>query len=123
LVASVTLQDGCPLAAAPALVGQEAEAMGFHLLNSAEHLADCLADVLLSADDEALAPLGPAPIGEAFLLAELGRHSPEWQAAIIDRAMRRDGTTTGATLRRVAALHDGNDSIHPGWAWNGQAGT
>ncbi len=122
LVACITLQEGCSLGVAPGLVHQEAAAMGMRLSEPAEHVADCLADTLLAEDGNTLAPLGPAPIGEAFLVQELTRHAPEQQAAIIDRALHRARTATAATLRRVAELHSDNDSTHPAWAWSRQAG-
>jgi hypothetical protein len=122
LVACITLQDGCSLQAAPCLVQQEAEAMGMHLPESAEYVVDCLADTLLAADDETLEPLGPTPIGEAFLAQELMRHAPEQQAAIVDRALRRDRAATTAVLRRVAELHNDNDRNHPAAGWSCQAG-
>jgi len=122
LVACVTLQDGCAFDAAAALVWQEAEASGIHLPASAEHVADCLADVLLAPDGAALEPLGPAPLGEAFLVRELARHAPEQQAAIIDRALHRARGTTAAKLRRIAELHGGNDPTHPALVWSRQAG-
>ncbi len=122
LVACITLQAGCSLGAAPGLVHQEAAAMGMHLPEPAEHVADCLADTLLAADDNTLAPLGPAPIGEAFLVQELMRHAPEQQAAIIERALHRAHTATAAMLRRVAELHSDNNSTHPARAWSCQAG-
>jgi hypothetical protein len=122
LVACVTLQDGCAFDAAPALVWQEAEAIGMHLPASAEHVADCLADALLGPDGAMLQPLGPAPVGEAFLVREVARHAPERQAAIIDRALHRARGATAAKLRRIAELHGGNDPTHPALVWSRQAG-
>jgi len=122
LIACFTLQDGCAFDAAPALVRQEAEAMGMHLPEAPEHVADCLADALLAADGETLEPLGPAPIGEAFLVREVAQHAPERQAAIIDRALGRARAATAAKLRRVAERHGGNDPTHPSLAWSRQAG-
>jgi hypothetical protein len=104
LIACVTLQDGCPFEAAPALIWQEAETLGMHLHEPPEHVADCLADALLAADGETLEPLGPAPIGEAFLVRELAQHAPERQAAIIGRALHRAHAATTAKLRRIAEL-------------------
>lgn len=122
LVACVTLQNGCPFDAAPVLVQQEADAMGMHLPAPAEHVADCVADALLAADGATLEPLGPAPIGEAFLVHEVARHGPERQAAIIDRALQRARAATAAKLRRIAELHGGNDPTHPALVWSRQAG-
>jgi len=122
LVACVTLQDGCAFDAAPALVWQEAEAISVYLPASAEHVADCLADALLARDGAMLEPLGPAPVGEAFLVREVARHAPERQAAIIDRALHRARGATAAKLRRIAELHDGNDPTHPALVWSRQAG-
>jgi len=122
LVACVTLQDGCAFDAAPALVWQEAEAIGIHLPASAEHVADCLADALLAPDGATLEPLGPAPLGEAVLVREVARHAPERQAAIIDRALHRARHATAAKLRRTAELHGGNDPTHSAVVWSRQAG-
>jgi len=122
LIACITLQDGCAFHAAPALVRQETEAMGLHLSEPPEHVADCLADALLEADGATLEPLGPTPIGEAFLVREMARHAPERQVAIIDRAVHRAHAATAAKLRRIAELHGGNDPTHPALAWSRQAG-
>ncbi len=85
LIACVTLRGGCPWSHAAPLIAQEARAMGLHLPAGAEHIADVLADILLSSDGTTLEPIGPDLLGEAFVTHSLEHHSPETQAAIIAR--------------------------------------
>lgn len=122
IAACVTLQAGCPLDAAGLLVHEEASALAFHLPASCDEVADAITDAMGSDRRDLLAPIGPQPVGGAFLINEIGSHAPEAQAGIIERALRRAPASVPLTVHRVAQDHADADAAHSALQWQRQIG-
>jgi hypothetical protein len=116
LVACITLRGGAPTSRAHAIAQDEAQAFGWHLPGGAEHVADCLADVLLGTDGASLEPLTPDLVGEAFVIRVLRRYAAEVQTGVIDRALNASQPVATGMIRRMARDHADNEA-HPALAW------
>jgi tetratricopeptide (TPR) repeat protein len=116
--ACVTLQQGCDDDALLTLVEQERAILGSGG-EAAEDLAALLRDALAAPDGSGADAVRPDLIGEAFLLHELARdhRSVARQAAIVERAFRRDSSRVVETVIRTAQDHALGDASHPSVEW------
>ena len=117
LAACVTLQSGCDIDTAAALVEGECAALGERSAPRTDRLVALLRDALPRPEADGVDAVRPDLIGEAFLLRELVPKSLARQTPIVERAFHRAGSPVVATVIRTAQDYALGDPAHASVTW------